>query len=81
MKELDLLLLEYLRGGWQLAPQSEREAFAKILELPDPVLAGYLLGNAECTEDSLAPLLAVLRTIAARGRQSGAGRDTSGPRA
>jgi len=80
MKELDLLLLEYLREGWQLAPESEREVFAKILELPDPVLAAYLLGNAECTEDSLAPLLAVLRTMAARGRPAGAGRDTAGPR-
>jgi antitoxin CptB len=54
MKELDLLLLDYLQGRWLQASASEREVFARILELPDPVLAAYLLGHAECTDPDLA---------------------------
>ena len=72
MKELDLLLLEYLRQQWPAAPPDQRGAFAQILELPDPVLAAYLLGNADCTDESLRPLLAALRELGARGLQRGA---------
>ena len=72
MKELDLLLLEYLRQQWPEAPDDERRAFAQILELPDPLLAAYLLGNADCPEDALRPLLATLRELGARGLQRGA---------
>jgi succinate dehydrogenase flavin-adding protein (antitoxin of CptAB toxin-antitoxin module) len=73
MKELDLLLVEYLRQHWSRAGQDERQSFAQILELPDPVLAAYLLGNADCPEESLRPLLATLRGLAARGVQRAAG--------
>jgi antitoxin CptB len=78
MKELDLLLLDYLQRDWPLASASERGAFARILELPDPVLAAYLLGHAECTEPELAPLLATLQTLAGRRHASGAGRNPAG---
>jgi succinate dehydrogenase flavin-adding protein (antitoxin of CptAB toxin-antitoxin module) len=71
MKELDLLLLEYLRQQWPTAAPEHRRAFAQILELPDPVLAAYLLGNADCTDESLRPLLAALRELGARGLQRG----------
>ena len=74
MKELDLLLLDYLQGDWLLASVSERGVFARILELPDPVLAAYLLGDAECTDPDLAPLLATLQTLAGRRHTAGAGR-------
>jgi antitoxin CptB len=47
MKELDLLLVGYLRQHWPQAGQDERQSFAQILELPDPVLAAYLLGHAD----------------------------------
>jgi antitoxin CptB len=73
MKELDLLLVGYLRQHWPQAGQDERQSFAQILELPDPVLAAYLLGHADCPEESLRPLLATLRGLAARGVQHGAG--------
>jgi succinate dehydrogenase flavin-adding protein (antitoxin of CptAB toxin-antitoxin module) len=45
MKELDLLLLRYLRGRFALAPTDERDAFVEFLELPDPDLARYLIGG------------------------------------
>ena len=45
MKELDLLLLRYLRD--RLAPDAsdEHRAFTEFLELPDPDIAGYLLAG------------------------------------
>ena len=43
MKELDLLLVRYLRGRYALAAHDERAAFEHFLELPDPDLARYLV--------------------------------------
>jgi antitoxin CptB len=45
MKELDLLLLRYLREGHPGASSDERAAFAEFLELPDPDLARYLIAG------------------------------------
>lgn len=45
MKELDLLLLRYLRDTLSAAPATERGAFAEFLELPDPDIARYLLAG------------------------------------
>jgi antitoxin CptB len=45
MKELDLLLLRYLRDRHALAATDERDAFAEFLELPDPDIARYLIGG------------------------------------
>jgi succinate dehydrogenase flavin-adding protein (antitoxin of CptAB toxin-antitoxin module) len=61
MKELDLLLLRHLRQAWPAASPDERARFEALLELPDPELAGYLLGH------ELAP--PELRTLIERLRQ------------
>ena len=45
MKELDFLLLRYLREHFRDAASDERAAFAEFLELPDPDIAGYLLAG------------------------------------
>ena len=45
MKELDLMLLRYLRGGHALAASDERAAFVEFLELPDPDLVRYLIAG------------------------------------
>ena len=45
MKELDILLLRFLRGNLAGAPSDERAAFAEFLELPDPDIARYLLAG------------------------------------
>jgi antitoxin CptB len=45
MKELDFLLLRYLRGRFGLAASDQREAFVEFLELPDPDLARYLIAG------------------------------------
>lgn len=45
MKELDLLLLRYLRQRHAQAASDERSAFVEFLELPDPDLVRYLIGG------------------------------------
>jgi succinate dehydrogenase flavin-adding protein (antitoxin of CptAB toxin-antitoxin module) len=45
MKELDLLLVRYLREQRATAPAAERAAFEQFLELPDPDIARYLIGG------------------------------------
>jgi antitoxin CptB len=45
MKELDLLLVRYLRAHHGTAPAEERAAFEQFLELPDPDIARYLVGG------------------------------------
>jgi len=45
MKELDLLLLRYLRERHPDASTDQQAAFVEFLELPDPDLARYLLAG------------------------------------
>jgi antitoxin CptB len=45
MKELDLLLVRYLRRDYEAAPSDERFAFVEFLELPDPDIARYLIAG------------------------------------
>jgi antitoxin CptB len=51
MKELDLLLVRYLRERYATASGEERAAFAEFLELPDPDIARYLIAG-DVPEDS-----------------------------
>ena len=44
MKELDLILQGWLERRYALASAHERSLFGRFLELPDPEMAGYLLG-------------------------------------
>ncbi|HEV7607710.1 MAG TPA: succinate dehydrogenase assembly factor 2 [Steroidobacteraceae bacterium] len=60
MKELDLLLLRYLRDRHALASSDERAAFVEFLELPDPDIAGYLLAGDVPTDPRHAALCRVL---------------------
>ena len=45
MKELDFLLLRYLRQRHPQAASDERAAFVEFLELPDPDLVRYLVAG------------------------------------
>jgi antitoxin CptB len=71
MKELDLLLTGYLRDRWKQAPATERAAFERILALPDPLLAAYLMQREAAPDPDLDNLLAILRGQDT-GRLSGA---------
>ena len=45
MKELDLLLVRFLRGHYATATSDEQDAFVEFLELPDPDIARYLIAG------------------------------------
>jgi len=60
MKELDFLLLRYLRERHRDAASDERAAFVEFLELPDPDIARYLLAGDVPTDSRHAALCRVL---------------------
>jgi antitoxin CptB len=45
MKELDILLARYLDERFCTAPAEEQEAFRGLLEIQDPVIYAYCLGQ------------------------------------
>lgn len=47
MRELDDLLTDYLEDRYDDADADEKEAFAALLQLPDPELVGYLLNRQQ----------------------------------
>ncbi len=58
LKELDVLLERYTRAAFPGAGAAERRALARLLERPDPELAGYLLGGGVPSDPELARLCA-----------------------
>jgi antitoxin CptB len=60
MKEIDLLLVAWLQGRYAAATAAERATFEAFLELPDPEIAGYLLGRATPTDSAIAALVTQL---------------------
>lgn len=61
MKELDLVLMRYLRERWPGADVAERAVFEQVLELPDPLLAAYLMGRERAPQPDMQRLLESLR--------------------
>ena len=58
MKELDVLLERFARRELPGASPQQRQTLARLLELPDPVLVDYLLGQAIPPDPELASLVA-----------------------
>lgn len=56
MKELDVLLERFARRQLPAASPEERRILARFLELPDPLLVDYLLGQVIPTDPELAGL-------------------------
>jgi antitoxin CptB len=67
MKELDVLLERFARGELAGASPAERGAFAELLALSDPALAGYLLGGEIPAEAHLAQLVRRIRSLCRSG--------------
>jgi antitoxin CptB len=63
MKELDILLERFARQALPEAPAAERRAFERLLGLPDPLLAGYLLGGDRPADRELEALTARMRDL------------------
>ena len=61
MKELDLLLAGWLESRFERASAELRRQFEALLELPDPLLALYLLGAERPEQADLAALVECIR--------------------
>ncbi|MFI4887063.1 MAG: succinate dehydrogenase assembly factor 2 [Steroidobacterales bacterium] len=57
MKELDVLLERYAVAALPRAGAGERRLLARLLDHPDPQLAGYLLGGEVPPEPEMAALV------------------------
>jgi antitoxin CptB len=57
MKELDVILERYVAAMLPQAGAAERRLFARLLEHPDPDLAGYFLGGEVPLEPEMARLV------------------------
>ena len=57
MKELDVLLERFARRELPAASAEQRQTLTRFLELPDPVLVDYLLGQAIPPDPELASLV------------------------
>ncbi|HTX06105.1 MAG TPA: succinate dehydrogenase assembly factor 2 [Steroidobacteraceae bacterium] len=62
MKELDVLLGRYAAVALPQAGPAERRLLAKLLERPDPELAGYFLGGEAPPEPEMAALVTRITT-------------------
>jgi succinate dehydrogenase flavin-adding protein (antitoxin of CptAB toxin-antitoxin module) len=65
MKELDVMLERFAHEALAHASQEQRRALEELLALPDPLLAGYLLGENTPPEPQLARLVGAIRTYVA----------------
>ncbi len=61
MKELDLLLVRYLRECWPAATAAQRQLFEDFLELPDPQILAYLVAGETTSDPALQALIADLQ--------------------
>ncbi len=66
MKELDIVLERFARAELPVASAGQRQILARFLELPDPLLAEYLLGNGIPPEPELAELARRITAAGAR---------------
>jgi antitoxin CptB len=63
MKELDLILERFARTGLTQASPDEWRAFERLLGLPDPLLAGYFLGQERPGDPELERLAQRIRDL------------------
>jgi succinate dehydrogenase flavin-adding protein (antitoxin of CptAB toxin-antitoxin module) len=67
MKELDTVLERFAREALHWATPVERQLLERLLGLPDPVLAGYLLGGETPSEPELTHLTGLIRDLCRSG--------------
>jgi antitoxin CptB len=61
MRELDLLLTNYLDNDYPHATADSKQAFRELLALADPDLLGYLLGGQMPRDTALASVVSQIR--------------------
>lgn len=63
MRELDLLLLQYLESRYARANDDEKSAFQAVLDLPDPELNGYLLQRQTPVSEPIARVIECILSL------------------
>ena len=63
--ELDLLLTRYLEATYQQADEIEQQHFQKLLDLQDPEIISYLMGNRFPEPEWLAAIVKKIRSLPA----------------
>jgi antitoxin CptB len=63
MKELDVLLERFAQHLLPQASAADCRVFSELLDLPDPLLAGYLLGGEVPAEPHLAQAIVRMRAL------------------
>jgi len=70
VKELDIIFTEYLNNDYADAPDSEKQAFAELLEIEDPDLFLLVLGSKQTDNVAQTALLEKMRTVISERRSS-----------
>jgi antitoxin CptB len=65
MKELDLLLMRYVEEQYAAASPAARQAFVELLEVPDPVIYAWCMGQARPPTEVLTCLIERITSSAA----------------
>lgn len=66
MKELDLLMQNYLDNRYPAASAADQQAFQAILQMPDPDLYDLILGRTESSDVEVARVINILRDLLSR---------------
>lgn len=66
MRELDVVLQQFLATSFAALGAADKSRFAAILDLPDPDLYAYLAGRKEPEDPRSAALIARIRATAVR---------------
>ncbi len=61
MRELDLLLTDYLENDYPRASEEQKQAFRELLAVPDPDLISYLLGGQTPADATIAIIVSQIR--------------------
>ena len=63
MKELDVVMTQYLDARYEIASEVEKESFKHLLDMQDPDLYALLLGQEICPNNDIQSLVVTLRTL------------------
>ena len=64
MLELDVLLGNFLKKGYQPISTEQKEKFVELLSYPDPLLFAWLIKAETPTDQSFAQLIEIIRQYA-----------------
>ncbi|MFT5550457.1 MAG: antitoxin CptB [Candidatus Azotimanducaceae bacterium] len=66
MKELDVVMTQYLEVRYEGASEVEKKSFKHLLDMQDPDLYALLLGQNVCPDNDIQNLIVALRSLNSR---------------